>query len=137
MPGLCLLCSCSIGKTELDEFHKRRLQFEELPVEVKEVYSAEIKKESEEFDYTVVTTSDRHTFSHKHTGMDDGLWVLTTQGFNHHFYIDDKHFTLQANKGAPFVLHDQKLYYTNELNLAEYNYEKAEYLEVDLSKYIE
>ena len=61
---------------------------------------------------------------------------LLRKGFNHHFVINDKEFKLGANQGDPFILRNKKLYYTTELNLADYNYEKAKYIEIDLTEYL-
>ena len=130
-----LLFSCGIGRTELDTLNKKKLNFEELPSHVQAIYTTEIEKEKSGFQYEVISDDD-FSFKHKHTGMDDGLIVLMTQGFNHHFYINDKHFTLQANQGAPFVLHDKKLYYTTELNISKQNYRGAEYIEIDITDFI-
>lgn len=68
--------------------------------------------------------------------MDDGIFVLMTSGFKHHFYINRKHFILQANQGKPFVIFNNKLYYTTELNLADYNLQKADFIEIDLNSYL-
>ena len=51
-------------------------------------------------------------------------------------WINNKEFKLGANQGDPFVLLNKKLYYTTELNLADYNFERAIYIEVDLTEYL-
>jgi hypothetical protein len=133
--GLTLILT-ACGPTSIDEIKKDKLTFDSLPDTVQNIYETEAKKKKTDFEYVVISTDRSISFEHEHTGMDDGIWTLTTRGFNHHFYIDGKHFKLQANQGNPFILHHKHLYYTLELNLADYNYKEAEYMSVDLQEYM-
>ncbi len=133
--GLTLILT-ACGPTSIDEIKKDKLSFHSLPDTVQSIYEAEAKKKKTDFEYVVVTTDKSVSFEHDHTGIDDGIWALTTSGSNHHFYINGRRFKLQANQGSPFILHGRRLYYTLELNLGDYNYKDAEYVSVDLQEYM-
>jgi hypothetical protein len=129
------LAAC--GSKNIDKFEKNMLSFDSLPDTVQSVYEQEAHNKEVGYRYVVISTDNSITFEHEHTGLDDGIWTLISRGFKHHFYINGKHFELQANQGDPFILHDKHLYYTLELNLAGFNYKEADYMSVDLNKYIE
>jgi hypothetical protein len=65
--------------------------------------------------------------------MDDGFGTLLKEGFKHHLLINDKHFTLQANQGDPFVLNERKFYYCQDLNLRFEKVESSKYIEIDIT----
>ena len=123
---LLTLTSCS-SKIDLDEKKKTQLTFEQLPDDLKEIYKTKHKIANDTTDYYIYSLDKGFTLTHYWTGMDN---QLLTKGFNHHFVINDKEFKLGANQGDPFVLRNKKLYYTTELNLADYNFEKAKYMEL-------
>lgn len=129
-----IISSC--GPTSLDDVQKRRVSFDSLPDTVKVIYQDQLNQTNSFSDYCVISTDKSIDFRHEHTGMDNGVFTALFRGFNHHFYVNGKHFKLQANKGDPFILYDKKLYYTLELNLADYNYKTATYIEVDLKEYL-
>ena len=117
-----LLVACGLGETDLDNLKKETMTFDNLPDTVRTIYKADANTRKTEFSDIVLSTDNDYTISLEHSGMDDGFWTLMTRGFKHHFYINEKHFSLQANQGDPFILHNSELYYTTELNLADYNY---------------
>lgn len=130
---MLLLTSCV---TNIENMPQKQLSYAELPDTVRKIYQYDALDTVVDFEYKVVTTDTAINFKHEHTGMDDGILTLITRGFNHHFYIGDRHFKLEANKGSPFILHDKHLYYSTELNLSDDNYKQANYVEVELVKYL-
>ena len=124
--------SCS-SEIDLDDLENKKLSFAELPTELKTIYSNEFEEANDTISYRVLSLDKNYDMEHYHIGLHN---QLLTKGFNHHFIINNKDFKLSANQGDPFVLYDKKLYYTLELNLAAYNYEKADYIEIDLSNYL-
>lgn len=131
---IVILTGC--GETNIDNLKHQKLSFDSLPDTVRVIYESDIKKADTVFDYSIICTDKSIDFKQEHTGMDNGIWTLMTRGFNHHFYINRQLFKLKANQGDPFVLHNKHLYYTLELNLADYNYKQATYVSVDLSDYL-
>ena len=109
------------------------LSFNELPMDLKAIYRESAKVEKDSFYYEVISLDSKNEFSHYWTGIDN---QLLTKGHNHHFIINGKEFKLRANQGDPFVLRNDKLYYTEELNLDSKNFEKATYIEIDLAEYL-
>lgn len=132
-----ILTGC--GPTDINTLEKQSLTFDALPDTVKAIYQKKAQKDRKYnavFEYSVVSTDSSIDFKHEHTGAGDGIVTLLTRGFNHHFYINGQHFKLGANQGNPFILHGKHLYYTLELNLADYNYRSAEYISVDLGGHL-
>jgi hypothetical protein len=83
-----------------------------------------------------VSTDKRFEFIHEWEGVTGGLsWFYANH--LHHFYVNGQHFSMGANQGDPFILHDKKLYYTTELNLGDYNYKNARYIVVDLKEHLD
>lgn len=134
MLPLFVFQSCQFGQENLLDFEKRKLAFSQLPKDVQETYSGELKKTDSNDSETVVSKDKEYSIRYAYTGMDDGIWTLITKGNKHHFYIKDKHFVLQANQGDPFVLSKKRFYYSEELNLDEQNLDDATFIEVNLSK---
>jgi hypothetical protein len=127
---LILIISCT---SSIDKMDKQILSFDSLPSKVRDIYSKKVFSNNTDFKYAVISTDTTINFIHEHTGMDDGIFTLITRGVNHHFYINGQHFKLKANQGDPFILHNHHLYYSLELNLADYNYKTAKYISVDLA----
>ena len=130
--SILTLSSCS-GETDLDKKKKTELTFDQLPAELKEIYGTNFRVANDTTDYYVYSLDKNYELTHYWTGMNK---QLLTKGFNHHFVINGKEFKLGANQGDPFVLRNKKLYYSTELNLAEYNFEKAKFIEIDLTEYL-
>ena len=130
--ALLTLTSCS-SEIDLDKKKKIVLEFEQLPTDLKELYRTKHKTINDTTEYYIFSLDKDYTLTHYWTGMNK---QLLRKGFNHHFVINDKEFKLGANQGDPFILRNKKLYYTTELNLADYNYEKAKYIEIDLTEYL-
>ena len=126
------LSSCG-GEIDLDQKKKTELTFDQLPTELKEIYGTNFRVENDTTDYYVYSLDKKYELTHYWTGMNK---QLLTKGFNHHFVINGKEFKLRANQGDPFVLQNKKLYYSTELNLSEYNFEKAKFIEIDLTEYL-
>ncbi|MBU2941032.1 hypothetical protein KO494_15885 [Lacinutrix sp. C3R15] len=126
------LTSCG-GEIDLDWKSKRKLTYEQLPSDLQAVFQKKIYaiKNRDTTDFFVFSLDSGYTLTHYWTGMGKNL---LSEGFNHHFVINDKKFEMDANQGDPFVLREGKFYYTTELNLAEYNYKKAEFIEIDLTE---
>lgn len=133
--GLTVLFFLYYNPIKLDNFDKKVITFSRSPANVQKVYNIEFENRisGKWVGYTCISLDEAHKIKHDHTGMDDGLFILLFKGFNHHFYINEKHFTLQANKGHPFILFDTKLYYPKNLNLQKTNYKDEEYIEINLS----
>lgn len=119
---------------KLNEYKKTILKYEDLPLEVKSEYGKECNKIKwgERREIICKSLDEDFLISHEYTGMDDGLFVLALKGPNHHFYINQQHFTLRSNKGHPFILNKKKLYYSDNLNLNKSNFMNSNYIEVDL-----
>ncbi|MBC30128.1 MAG: hypothetical protein CMH48_04705 [Muricauda sp.] len=111
----------------------RELTFDELPKELKEVYQESALTKKDSFFYEIKSLDLENNISHYWSGMNKGL---LTKGHNHHFLINGQEFKLRANQGDPFVLRNNKLYYTEKLNLSAKNFEKATYVEIDLAEYL-
>ena len=129
---ILILTSCS-GEIDLGKKEKIELTFEQLPPDLKEIYGTKFHTTKDTFYYYVYSLDRDYKLTHYWTGMNN---QLLTKGFNHHFVINDKEFKLRANKGDPFVLRNKKLYYTTELNLDEHNFEKSNFIEIDLREYL-
>jgi hypothetical protein len=130
--SILTLSSCG-GEIDLDKKKKTELTFDQLPAELKEIYGTNFRVANDTTDYFVYSLDKNYELTHYWTGMNK---QLLTKGFNHHFVIKGKEFKLGANQGDPFVLRNKKLYYSTELNLAEYNFEKAKFIEIDLTEYL-
>ena len=130
--SILTLSSCG-GEIDLDSKKKTELTFDQLPAELKEIYGTKFRVANNTTDYYVYSLDKNYELTHYWTGMNK---QLLTKGFNHHFVINGKEFKLGANQGDPFVLRNKKLYYSTELNLAEYNFEKAKFIEIDLTEYL-
>ena len=124
--------SCG-GEISLDEKKKNELTFEQLPEKLKVIYGTRFRVENDSIDYFVYSLDKNYELTHYWTGMNK---QLLTKGFNHHFDINGGKFKLGANQGDPFVLLNKRIYYTTELNLAKYNFEKAKFIEIDLKEYL-
>lgn len=118
---------------DLDKEKKKELTYEQLPYELQEIYSSKFPIDNDSTDYFVLSLDNNYKLTHYWTGMHK---QMLTKGFNHHFVINAKEFKLGANQGDPFVLRNKKIYYTTELNLAEYNFKQAKYIEIDLTEYL-
>ena len=130
--SILTLTSCG-GEIDLDKKEKNILNYEQLPVELKKIYSMNFNSPNDSVDYYIFSLDKNYELNHYWTGMHK---QLLTKGFNHHLIINKKEFKLGANQGDPFVLRNKKLYYTTELNLDKNNFEKAEFIEIDLTKYL-
>ncbi|MBL87686.1 MAG: hypothetical protein CMO82_13655 [Winogradskyella sp.] len=130
--SILTLSSCS-GEIDLDKEKKTKLTFDQLPPELKKIYGTKFPTGNDSIDYYVFSLDKNYELTHYWTGMNK---QLLTKGFNHHFVINGKEFKLGANQGDPFVLRNKKLYYSTELNLAEYIFEKAKFIEIDLTEYL-
>ena len=130
--SILTLSSCG-GEIDLDKKKKTELTFDKLPTELKEIYGTDFRVANDTTDYYVYSLDKNYELTHYWTGMNK---QLLTKGFNHHFVINGKEFKLGANQGDPFVLWNKKLYYSTELNLAEYNFKKAKFIEIDLTEYL-
>ena len=128
--SILVLTSCS-EEISLDEKKKNELTFQQLPEKLKAIYGTKFSVENDSIDYFVYSLDKNYELTHYWTGMNK---QLLTKGFNHHFEINEKKFKLGANQGDPFVLLNKKIYYTTELNLAKYNFEKAKFIEIDLTQ---
>ena len=131
---LILMTSCD-QEIDLDWKSKRKLNYNELPSDLKTVFQKKVFaiKNKDTTDFFVFSLDAGFEMTHYWTGMGKNL---LSEGFNHHFVINNKEFEMDANQGDPFVLRNKKFYYTTELNLAEYNYKEAEYIEIDLTEYL-
>lgn len=121
------------GEVNLDNVNKTELNFDQLAPQLRKIYGTYFSSENDSIDYYVLSLDNNYELSHYWTGMNK---QLLTKGFNHHFVINTKEFKLSANQGDPFVLFNKKLYFSTELNLAEYNFKEAKFIEIDLSKYL-
>lgn len=130
--SILTLTSCG-GEIDLDKKKKTELTFDQLPSEVKKIYGTKFRIENDSTDFYVYSLDKNYELTHYWTGMNN---QLLTKGFNHHFVINGMEFKLGANQGDPFVLWNKKLFYSTELNLAEYNFEKAKFIEIDLSEFL-
>ena len=130
--SILTLSSCS-GEIDLDKKKKTELNFDQLTSELKNIYGTKFPNRNDSIDYYVFSLDKNYELTHNWTGMHK---QLLTKGFNHHFVINGKEFKLGANQGDPFVLQNKKLYYSTELNLTDYNYEKAKFIEIDLTEYL-
>ena len=130
--SILTLTSCG-REINLDKKKKNELTFDQLPVKLKEIYGTKFRIENDSIDYYVYSLDKNYELTHYWTGMNK---QLLTKGFNHHFVINEKEFKLGANQGDPFVLLNKKIYYTTELNLANYNFKKAKFIEIDLTEYL-
>ena len=130
--SLLTLFSCG-GEIDLDKKKKTELTFDKLPAELKVIYGSNFRVTNDTTDYHVYSLDKNYELTHYWTGMNK---QLLTKGFNHHFEINGIEFKLAANQGDPFVLLNKKLYYSTELNLAEYNFEKVTFIEIDLTEYL-
>jgi hypothetical protein len=130
--SILTLNSCG-GEIDLDKKKKTELTFYQLPDDLKKIYGTNFRIANDTSDYYVYSLDKNFELTHYWTGMDK---QLLTKGFNHHFVINGKEFKLGANQGDPFVLRKKKLYYSTELNLAEYNFEQAKIIEIDLTEYL-
>ena len=129
---LLTLTSCT-SEIDLDKIKRTEFTFDQLPTDLKEIYSTEHKTANDTTDYYVFSLDENYPLTHYWTGMNK---QLLTKGFNHHFIINTKKFKLGANQGDPFVLRNKKLYFSTELNLADYNFKNAKYIEIDLTEYL-
>ncbi|MBR9915733.1 MAG: hypothetical protein GYB32_13060 [Algicola sp.] len=117
---------------KLDDLPHVELTFSELSEEVKNTFEnvSFIVNRND----TLINLNKKNTkVSLKNTSLVDSHFELIKEGFNHIFIIDSVKLKLKANKGDPFILYDKNLYYTEELNLREYNYKKSKYYKIDLS----
>ncbi|WP_439483385.1 hypothetical protein [Cyclobacterium plantarum] len=130
--SILTIASCG-GEINLDEKKKTQLTFKQLPSQLKEIYGTKFRTINDSIDYYVYSLDKNVELSHYWTGMNKQLLI---KGFNHHFVINGKEFKLGANQGDPFILWNKKLYYTTELNLDKHNFDKARYIEIDLTEYI-
>ncbi len=130
--SIIVLTSCS-SEIDLDKKDKTELGLEQLPNDLKKIYSTTFQKANDTTTYNIFSLDKNYELTHYWTGMHK---QLLTKGFNHHFVINGKEFKLGTNKGDPFILQNKKLYNTTELNLTEYNFEKAKYMEIDLTEYL-
>ena len=130
--SILTLSSCG-DEIDLDKKNKTELTFDQLPTELKKIYGANFQIANDTTDYLVFSLDNNYELTHYWTGMNK---QILTKGFNHHFVINGKEFKLGANQGDPFVLRNKKLYYSIELNLAEYNFKKAKFIEIDLAEFL-
>ncbi|MDO1502159.1 hypothetical protein Q2T40_18645 [Winogradskyella maritima] len=128
-----ILTSCG-QEIDLDKENKTELGFNQLPEELKEIYSTKFSLRRDTVDYYIYSLDTDYELSHYWSGMNNDL---ISKGFNHHFTINQKEFKLGANQGDPFVLKDKKLYYTTELNLDSINFTNATYIVIDLKNHLE
>jgi len=133
LASLLIFQACQHREKDLLNFEKRKLTFLQLPDDVKATYLKELNKQHASDDHIVISNDQGYTIKYDRTGMDDGIWILLTKGFKHYFYINNKHLTLQANQGAPFILSKKKFYYSHELNLDEQKRKNATFAEINLS----
>ena len=104
-----------------------------MPAELKEFYGTYFLVTNDTTDYYVYSPEENYELTHYCTGMNN---QLLTKGFHHYYVINGMEFKLGANQGDPCLLRNKKLYYSTELNLAEYIFEKAKFIEIDLTEYL-
>ena len=127
---LIMIYSCKKDYVQIDNLPRKELSFDELPSEVMQVY-IEVARIVNRND-TVINLNKKGQVNMKNTSLVDSHLELIQEGFNHIFIMDSIKLKLKANKGDPFVFYDKSLFYTEELNLTEYNYNKSMYYEIDL-----
>ncbi len=94
------ITSCG-GEINLDKKKRAELTFDQLPMDLKEIYGTKFPMHNDSTYYYVYSLDENYELKHYWTGMNN---QLLTKGFNHHFVINGKEFKLGANQGNPFVL---------------------------------
>jgi hypothetical protein len=127
-----LLYGCS-KKAALEKFAHERIGYNELPDTVKRIYIHEVTYiDTFREIFVCIGCQNQSKFS-KHT-MDKSIWNLLKHGFIYEFSIKGRVYTLQANKGDPFVFYEDNLYYVEEFNLNKLNYKYCDYIKVRLGR---
>lgn len=119
---------------KLDSYNSKLVSYSQLPLKVKHKYSEVFQnvKLGQGPKVNCLSLDKESTMECVYTGMDSGLLTLMFKGHNHHFYINDKHFKLRANKGRPFVLSENKLYFPSELMISANTYADSKYCVIDI-----
>lgn len=118
--------------TDLDKLEKISLKYLELPKKVKTSYG-QYALSNHELD-TLINFNSKLSIKMYHTSFDENFIELIGKGFIHIFTINDIYLLkLKANQGDPFIFYDNSFFYTEELNLAKYNYKESIYRKIDLS----
>ncbi len=113
---------------KIESLDHQVLSFAELPETVKDFYFEEAcSKEYKEI--FVSTNPEIDSISFKKYTIDN-IFELAKYGFVYEFYINGKFYTLNANKGDPFVFDNGYFFYTEELNLNQDNYKYSKYIKV-------
>lgn len=127
---VCSVLFIGNDSIQLEKLKQKEIEYSQLPIVVQNIYEYEVLN-IKEYRELAVSTDTKEKVDFKKYTMEN-IFELTKHGFTYEFKFKDKIFTLKANKGDPFVFHENKFYYTNELNLDSKNYNKVKYIEVDL-----
>lgn len=129
------LVSCN-SEIDLDKLGNKILSFSELPSEAKKLYQYKSEGEKMHNAYNDCYSDDQKFAISVNTITTNEWFSLIRKGFHHIIKINEVEFILDANKGKPFVLLNRKLYYSQELNLSDWNLKKSKFIEIDLRKYL-
>jgi hypothetical protein len=135
LTAICIGCSDSSKyiKVDLDKLEKVSLKYIELPQAVQFSYK-EYSLLRPELD-TLINLQKGIKISMHNTTFDKSYIELFRKGFIHNFIINDLYLLeLKAKKGDPFIFYNGSFFYSEELNLAEYNYRQSKYVRINLRK---
>lgn len=126
---LLLFLSLQKKDVTMDDENLKVLGFQDLSDEVQDAFLTKLENPNI---YPIIINLDKDFITLKHKKSRFGPWVGDDV-----FLIQSRRFVLNYKKGNPFVLYKKKFYYTKEYNLRVYNYRIADYVEIDLSKYLD
>jgi hypothetical protein len=128
------LFSCSVSKFNLEKMESKKVMFNKLPDKVKSIYEDHAINNALSFDIVTKSLDKGYKISYEYTG-DENPYQSSKPNNNVAIKINNNLFEMSMNYGGhPFVLYNKILYMAYELNLDKINYNKSEYLVINLSK---
>ena len=130
---LLFFISCNKKVIDLTNDNILIINFNTLPNEVKSVLSENIINIVESPIETYFSINKNEEFRHERN-LSTKSWLEEVNSNFHYFKINGYSFRLRGNKGHPFILYNNNLYFT-ELNISIDDYKKKEFYTINLNKY--
>ena len=115
-----LTLSCQEKVHTLDQSYIEQITYKELPKAVKLFIRIEIDSIIDSNREVYHSTDQSVVFTYGRSGVSDS-WIEEVNSNYHHFFVDGVHYRLVGNRGDPFILDNDYLYFA-DLNLYKDDY---------------
>lgn len=122
------VASCQEKVYDLDMSKAEKIAFQDLPIQVSYFISSNIDSIVNSQRDVFYSTDSSVEFTYGRGGVAKN-WLGSISSNYHHFFIDGVHYRLKGNRGHPFVLHEEYLFFC-ELNIYEDDFIERPYFKI-------